>query len=349
MDRDQAASEEKRLVAVEQLALSQECDAEGDTAGARRANKEAWYALEEALEICPMNHRARFLLVSCAMNVEDYKRAKDEAQRIYRDLSADGGLQKMNDSVLHLVLAHASKMLEESGEAVRYALEATNLFPDDPQPYMILGEIYEARNQDEEAEHQCRQALRFTDNPECSCQLSPQKVYFTLCCLSTALIKQGKYSEAEFFLLRAIRESDGTQTLALHHLFDTYIFQGRPRDAKEAGLQILDINPDDEEIIDKLDNIQYHSRSYSPRSTRSNEMSVPRRRGSQGSLRYGGNQSYRNSQYSSSRGQHNRNGYANSANIVVGNKKGEIDVPLKNGSRNKKKEDNICSMCCLDR
>ena len=39
----------------------------------------AWFALEEALALCPTNHRARFLLVSCAMNADDYPRAKAEA------------------------------------------------------------------------------------------------------------------------------------------------------------------------------------------------------------------------------------------------------------------------------
>ena len=40
----------------------------------------AWFALEEALALCPTNHRARFLLVSCAMNADDYPRAKTEAR-----------------------------------------------------------------------------------------------------------------------------------------------------------------------------------------------------------------------------------------------------------------------------
>ena len=41
--------------------------------------------------------------------------------------------------------------------------EATQLYQDDPQPYMVLGELYEANGQNHEAEEKCRQALLHND------------------------------------------------------------------------------------------------------------------------------------------------------------------------------------------
>lgn len=246
-------SEQKRKEALEQIEAARECQQIGDDAGADRAIRDSWKSLEHALDLCPSNHRARFLLVSCAMNSDDYHRAKEEALRIYDDLTDAGDtLRQMNDSVLHLAIAHASKMLGHTDDAIRFAQEATELFRDDPQSYMILGEIYEARGQDEEAEHWCRQALLYNDNPNCHHQLNPQNVYFTLCCLSASLIKQGKYSEAELFLLRAAR-LDTSQTLALRHLVDAYHFQGRPSEAMQVARRIAEMDPEDVEIQQKIE------------------------------------------------------------------------------------------------
>merc|ERR1719214_255067 len=110
------ASERKRLEALERIDRAKAYQAENDLDGAQAEVTNAWYALDEALEICPENHRARFLLVSCSMNAEDFGRAKKEALTIYRDLSRQQ-LREMDDSVLHLSIAHASKMCEENDEA----------------------------------------------------------------------------------------------------------------------------------------------------------------------------------------------------------------------------------------
>merc|ERR1719316_947878 len=117
---------------------------------------------------------------------------------------------------------------------------------------MILGELYEAQGMEEEAERRCREALMHSDDPNCSHQLNPQNVYFTLCCLSASLIKQVKYSEAELFLLRAAR-LDTSQTLALRHLVDAYHFQGRPSEAMQVARRIAEMDPDDHEIQHKIE------------------------------------------------------------------------------------------------
>merc|ERR550514_2395157 len=193
--------------------------------------------------LCPQNHRARFLLVSCAMNADDYPRAKEEALTIYSDLSQEQ-LQQLNDSVLHLSIAHASKMLNEPEDALKFATEATQLFADDPQPYMVLGELHQAADDNMEAEHRFRQALMHHDSPACRHPLNPQNVYFTLCCLGAALANQGKYSEAEMFLMKAARQNDAS-TLALQHLVDVYRFRGETLEALRIADRICEMDPYD--------------------------------------------------------------------------------------------------------
>jgi len=179
-----ALSEAKRQEALELIERARHYQDQGDVESSQTEVTNAWYALDEALTICPSNHRARFLLVSCAMNAEDYARAKLEALTIYKDLSSEQ-LSSMGDSVLHLSIAHASKMLGDVDEALQFANEASELYPNDPQPFMVLGELLEAVGRNEEAEHNCRQALLRNDSPDCQHILNQQNVFFTLCCLTS--------------------------------------------------------------------------------------------------------------------------------------------------------------------
>lgn len=369
-DPEVEKSEVKRKEALALIEASKECESAGDSAGAKKALDDAWRALEESLALCPTNHRARFLLVSCAMNADDYARSKQEALLMYESLSPD----QLNDSVLNIVLAHSSKMLGEVEDAIFYADEATRIFPDDPQPYMIMGEIYEAQGQDEDAEHHCRQALRYHDSPDCQQHLNPKKVYEVLCCLSASLIKQGKFSEAEFQLLRATKV-DPSQTLALRHLVDTYHFQGRKRDAMDIAQQISRMDPDDTEILNKMQLMEMEVPSYVPSSVGSNTSSAHRwrhrsghedRRLSNGkdadtaSRRSDGRRSIGGTSYSSF---HDRR--ANAAIAVVHPRRG-IDLSsveassqsgastTKSGRRKEKKKGDgedkgNCFMCCMDR
>jgi len=247
-------SEQKRMRSLELLEEARRFEAAGDTEAAVRNTELAWTELEASLKICPWNHRARFLLVSCAMNADNYERANKEGMLIYKELSRDQ-LCRMNDAVLHLSLAHASKMLGRIDEAKRFALEASQLYGDDPHPHMILGELYEASGQDAEAEATCRQALLHNEKDSCKHKLTEQSVYFTLCCLGASLIKQRKLAEAEQSLQRAVR-LDPESTLAQRHLIDVYHFQQRWDEAMALASKVVEMDPDDREIREKLEILQ---------------------------------------------------------------------------------------------
>lgn len=249
-----AASEEKRREALALIEKARQLQQNGKVGEAQGQVDAAWRALEDSLQLCSTNHRARILLVSCAINAGEFERAQKEALTIYTALTMEQ-LQKMNDSVLHLSITHAAKMLGNNDEAIKYAKEATDLFPEDPQPYMILGELYSATGRHAEAEQRCRQALMHNDSPSCLHPLAAQNVYFTLCCLSASLVKQAKYSEAEIFLTRAV-QIDDKDTLALQHLVDVYYFQARQEEALKVAQHICEIDPNDTTIRQKIDVIQ---------------------------------------------------------------------------------------------
>lgn len=247
-------SEDKRQEALDRIDRARQAQMEGNLDRAQTEVTNAWCALDEALALCPGNHRARFLLVSCAMNADDYVRAKSEAMRIYNSLSQEQ-LEQMGDSVLHLSIAHASKMMGNSADASRFAAEATKLYPDDPQPYMVLGEMCAACGQNQEAEQRCRQALLHNDSPACRHPLNKQNVFFTLCCLGSALVKQKRYSEAEMFLVRAV-QTDATSPLALRHLVDVYHGQRRLEEAIAVAEKIRSMDPADEDMEGRIETLR---------------------------------------------------------------------------------------------
>merc|ERR1712224_543964 len=133
------ASEAKRRDALQLMDEARECQQENKPNDAQSKMMQARRALEESLELCNSNHKARILLVSYTINSEEYEFAMKEALIIYNDLSKEQ-LRNMKDPVLHLSIAHAAKMLSEMDQAIHYAKEATELYSEDPQPYMILGE-----------------------------------------------------------------------------------------------------------------------------------------------------------------------------------------------------------------
>jgi len=277
-DRDAQAlaeSEGKRQEALDRIEHARQLQAEDDMDGSQTEITNAWYALDEALTICPANHRARFLLVSCAMNAEDYTRARIEALSIYKDLTKEQ-LISMNDSVLHLSIAHASKMLGEVEDALKFAGEATELYPDDPQAYMVLGQLFEDTNRNHEAEANCRQALLANDKPECQHTLNQMNVFFTLCCLSSVLVRQARCAEAEGFAKTAT-QLDSSSTLAYRHLADVYHFQKRYDEALQVCSTIREMDPEDEEILEKIEAIKANmADGTEPDGSRSHR-SLPRR------------------------------------------------------------------------
>jgi len=244
-------AEEKRLAAVGCLKAARDLAASGDEAAAQQKMDEAWACLEESIRLDSSNNKSRFLLVSCAMNRDDFERAFNEGSAIYNSLGTDQR-QNMGDAVLHISLAHACKMLGKVDEAIHFASEAATLYPADPHPRMILGEVFEASGHDAQAESNCREALSRHRDPKCKHPLSPLSVYFTLCCLGAALTKQAKFKPAEDFLMEAVT-LDGTKPLARRHLVDAYHFQGRIQEALAMARKLSDDEPEDEEILAKID------------------------------------------------------------------------------------------------
>merc|ERR1719379_853722 len=108
---DLRVSEEKRIDAAELITQARAMQDAGDAGSAEELLSLAWGLLEEAVSLCPRNQRARFYMVSLALNDGLFERARDEALAIYNDLS-EAQIRAMNDVGLHLSLAHASKMLE---------------------------------------------------------------------------------------------------------------------------------------------------------------------------------------------------------------------------------------------
>lgn len=245
-------SEQKRKEALQCLEASSAC---GDPELQHAKMREAQAFLEESLRINPANQKSRFLLVSCLMNLDDFERAKAEGKKIYDSLTAKQR-RDMGDAVLHISIAHASKMLGQIDEAISFAKEASELYPNDPHPHMILGELYEASGMNHEAEQRCRQALRHHEELKCKHTLKDESVYYTLCCLSAALIKQQKYTEAERFLNDAVGHNRD-DPLAQRHLVDVYHFQGRCDEAIQLAQRLIAQDPGDEEIRMKLEVLQH--------------------------------------------------------------------------------------------
>lgn len=244
------ASEEKRCAALECIDDARELNSRGERDAAHAEIQRAWQLLDEALVLCPQNHKARFLLVSCAMNAEDFPRARLEALRIYEQMTEQQKLS-LGDSVLHLSIAHASKMLGDNREAIEFAEEATRLYVDDPQPFLILGELLEAQGDVERAEQCCRKALSFNDDPDCRNPLTHHNLVFALCCLGCCLMKQGCYTDAESVLLKGYH-IDQSALPALRHLADVYIVQDRLEDALDMAQCAQRYEPEDRELEGKV-------------------------------------------------------------------------------------------------
>eukprot|EP00746_Dinoflagellata_sp_MGD_P039643 gnl/MRDRNA2_/MRDRNA2_195740_c0_seq1.p1 gnl/MRDRNA2_/MRDRNA2_195740_c0~~gnl/MRDRNA2_/MRDRNA2_195740_c0_seq1.p1 ORF type:complete len:371 (-),score=85.43 gnl/MRDRNA2_/MRDRNA2_195740_c0_seq1:17-1129(-) len=248
------SSENKRIEALQRIERAKAYQADNDMDGAQAEVTNAWYALDEALAICPENHRARFLLVSCSMNAEDFQRAKSEALTIYNDLSKEQLLQ-MQDSVLHLSIAHAAKMCNEIEDAICFATEATELYPEDPQPYMVLGECLHELNRMSEAEQKCRESLAYNEAPDCKHPLNPQNMYFTLCCLAACLVSQSNLIEAEAYARKAIQVDQASPT-AWQHLLDIYKAQGNVTEALKVAQHLVDLDPADSEAASALSKLK---------------------------------------------------------------------------------------------
>jgi len=243
-------SETRRREALDHIERAGRCRNDGDDEGARQQLEEARKALEAALEVCPVNHRARFLLVSCLMSSEDYTKAKSEALYIHKALSQDQ-LKGMEDPLLHLSLVQACKMLGDLGDAIYFAEEATLLYPSDPQPFVVLGELLQRRGDHTRAEESLSEALMRTDDPICRHPLSSENLLFALCSLAHNLVRLGKFAEAEKFAVRGV-QLNSDSPLALKQLAEVYYCQGRLPEALQIIRRAARSDPTDEEVKERV-------------------------------------------------------------------------------------------------
>lgn len=231
-------SERDRLEAIASIQRGRQASLEGDDGASELALDDAWRCLERSLVHNPGNQRARILLVACAITKEDFERAREEALRIHGGLSLQQ-LRDLGDSVLHMSICKASLMLGNTEESARFANEAAQLWPEDPQPLAVLGELAEKAGRDSDAERFSRQALLFHDDPQCRTRLRPDGLITALCCLGGVLHRRDRHAEAEELLLRAHREHP-EEVLPLRLLVDVYAGMGQPDEAArfEAELRV---------------------------------------------------------------------------------------------------------------
>jgi len=251
---DFSRSEAKRREALASIRRITEHKASGDTDQMKAEVSNAWRLLEEALAICPQNHRARFLLVSCCMNDDNYVRAREEAQIIYKALTEEQ-MKEMNDPLLHLSLVHACKMTGDTESAMKYAKEGARIYDDDPQAHMALGELLELVGDYKGASEACHASLNISEQADVKVPLSRQNKVFVLCCLSSSMVQQGEAPQAEKFAKQAV-EIDSAMVLPLLRLAEVQHYKGQHVEAMATARHAETLDPSDAEVRKMLAVIQ---------------------------------------------------------------------------------------------
>merc|ERR1719161_1049601 len=80
-------------------------------------------------------------------------------ERLFASLSRLGNGARLPIFGLFLHLAEASKISGERTQAIKFAQKAANLFPTDPIPHMMLGELLHAVGAYAESAKECQLAL----------------------------------------------------------------------------------------------------------------------------------------------------------------------------------------------
>lgn len=320
-------SETRRREALEHIENAGHCRSQDNHDGAMKELELARQALEAALEICPVNHRARFLLVSCLMSSEDYTKAKAEALHIHKALS-QAQLKGMEDPLLHLSLVQACKMLGDLGDAVFFAEEATLLYPNDPQPYVVLGELLQRRGDHTRAEESLSEALMRTDDPICRHPLSHENLLFALCSLAHNLVRLGKFAEAEKFAVRGVQVNSDS-ALALKQLAEVYYCQGRLPEALQIIRRAARSDPQDEEVKERVAVLERCTEGHSGNG----DMNPPPAEGHHGL----------------SAGPSGRGSPRNSLTAATPQRGGRDKDSMTASNRRSERGSNDCLVCCLER
>lgn len=264
------ASEGLRRKAEQCILSARLANSAGQVQAAKEQVVHGKRCLEEALARCPSNHRARFLLVSVAMNENDFQLALAQGLRIYRDLDRKQTL--MNDSVLHLGIAHAYQKLGQREEAIRMAKEASELYQNDPQPCMVLAELMEDKDA-RIAEEYCRIARERNESQSCCRHLSTENTVFLFCCLGSCLVRQNRFAEAELEFCKAL-DIDSKDLQPRRHLVDLHERAGRVEDALRELQELQKISPLDQwtqQHAARLEQLRRKQREEARRQRQSNK------------------------------------------------------------------------------
>eukprot|EP00746_Dinoflagellata_sp_MGD_P154526 gnl/MRDRNA2_/MRDRNA2_84866_c0_seq1.p1 gnl/MRDRNA2_/MRDRNA2_84866_c0~~gnl/MRDRNA2_/MRDRNA2_84866_c0_seq1.p1 ORF type:complete len:617 (-),score=96.66 gnl/MRDRNA2_/MRDRNA2_84866_c0_seq1:28-1878(-) len=247
----------------------------GNSRKERKAlEEEAFNTLELTVEKDLAYYVARSYLVALMIRNGKLTQAKEEGMKIYdaiREERMVASLSRLGDGArlpifgLFLHLAHTLKRSGETAQAIKLAQKASNLFPTDPNPHIILGELMHAIGAYSESERECRLALMHHWNLQGNANSSSPAdrhpliddigtVYSTLCCLGASLIHQQKFDQAEIHLATAECEasSKDSNIQAMKHLLNLHQLQNCHGKALLYAKKIARIDPTNQEIEEKI-------------------------------------------------------------------------------------------------
>eukprot|EP00746_Dinoflagellata_sp_MGD_P154527 gnl/MRDRNA2_/MRDRNA2_84866_c0_seq2.p1 gnl/MRDRNA2_/MRDRNA2_84866_c0~~gnl/MRDRNA2_/MRDRNA2_84866_c0_seq2.p1 ORF type:complete len:627 (-),score=119.81 gnl/MRDRNA2_/MRDRNA2_84866_c0_seq2:269-2149(-) len=266
----------------------------GNSRKERKAlEKEALSTLELTVRKDLAYYVARSYLVALMIRDSKLTQAKEQGLKICEELCEQhlvASLSRLGNGArlpifgLFFQLAAASKISGESTQAIMFAQNAADLFPTDPNPHMMLGELLHAMGAYAESAKECQLALMHHANSSSPAirhplmchafwSLLPQEYalntrlsqhifdtirmhnfYLTLCCLGASLIHQREFAQAEIFLKKAEHEFifEDSDTQAMKLLLNLYQIQNRHGEALQYAKKIARIHPKDQEIQEKI-------------------------------------------------------------------------------------------------
>lgn len=150
--------------ARKRAAMAESFRVQGRDVMAKAQIKRCTDLLFAALECDAGSMNARFMLVSCLLQLRDFARAKEQAvQAIYNLAVEDGGA--LEEPVMHLAAAYASLGQDHVGDAISSLRYAAKVFPEDPQSCAILSAVLERQGCLQQAKRAAALALMRDDQP----------------------------------------------------------------------------------------------------------------------------------------------------------------------------------------
>eukprot|EP00747_Dinoflagellata_sp_TGD_P178828 gnl/TRDRNA2_/TRDRNA2_28560_c0_seq1.p1 gnl/TRDRNA2_/TRDRNA2_28560_c0~~gnl/TRDRNA2_/TRDRNA2_28560_c0_seq1.p1 ORF type:complete len:452 (+),score=75.50 gnl/TRDRNA2_/TRDRNA2_28560_c0_seq1:27-1382(+) len=237
------ASEVQRARAMRCIERAQRFRAQGRHPLAKLQMRQGQRLLQETIDASPAILNARFLLVGCLLSMESFEEAKKHVLALYSCLSKQS-IQEMRDPVLFLAVAHASRRLGEIESAIDYLQEATEVFPEHPQPCVYLSELLSYVGRTQTGAEASRLALARDAMPSCPSRLKSEERVRALRCLGECLTDQGLQTEAEACFREACEVESSTDVSA------DQVEQLRARKNQEAKSPETDCNAIADNISD---------------------------------------------------------------------------------------------------